>query len=417
MAAPVVSSIAPTSGPTGGGTIVTITGTGFTGAIAVGFGSADATNIAVASDTQIIAVSPPGSSVSNITVVTPGGRSAINPAALFSYAAPAATGGATPYYIDPALTSTIVGSLVNVLSASTSPDAIEAQNLLMRRMALEGDVVGSRVPPPRNITEIGGYLNLLAELKEGAMREQTLAGILGVAGPTAAQGWTSTTTPLSMVPMTNDRPAGAAQASIPTNVLVRSDFISAVQAAVKTLHTQGATLPLTGPSVITVPRGAPGAPMPANVLSYLGRTLTLAPQAGLTNATTDALALIRASGTTDPFAAAANAINPATAPVTPANYDALQCTATTATTVALTAASFVPLGPALAAAGFYQASPPPQPASNIDTSWAVFSNITGLVVGETILGDELTLIHQPGAIAASVFAPLLNAVWNGVTFA
>ena len=35
---------------------VTITGTGLTGAIAVGFGSQDATNIATASDTQIIAV-------------------------------------------------------------------------------------------------------------------------------------------------------------------------------------------------------------------------------------------------------------------------------------------------------------------------------------------------------------------------
>jgi hypothetical protein len=157
--------------------------------------------------------------------------------------------------------------------------------------------------------------------------------------------------------------------------------------------------------------------MPANVLSYLGRTLTLAPQAGLANATTDPLALIRAKGTTDPFAVAANAINPATTPVTPADYDALQATATTTTTTVLTAASFAPLAPVLAAAGFYQPSPPPQPASNIDTSWTVFSNITGLVVGETILGDELTLIHQPSAIAASVFAPLLNTVWNGVTFA
>ncbi|WP_372784504.1 IPT/TIG domain-containing protein [Phenylobacterium sp.] len=416
MAAPVVSSIAPTSGPTGGGTIVTITGTGFTGAIAVGFGSADATNIAVASDTQVIAVTPAGSSVANVTVVTAGGRSAINPAALFSFSAPAATGGATPYYIDPALTSTIVGSLVNVLSAQTSPDALEAQNILMRRLALEGDVVGSRVPPPRNITEIGGYLNILGELKEGAMREQTLAGILGVAGPLQAQGFISNATPLSMVALPNDRPAGAAQPSIPTSAYVRSDFVSAVQAALKTLHAAGATLPLIGPSVITLPKGGPGAAVPANVLAYLGRTLNIAPQTALAAPGTDPIALIRASGTTDLFAAAANAINPATTPVTPANYDALQCTATTKATVPLAAASFVPLAPVLGAAGFYQASPPPQPANATDLAWATFGNVTGLVAGETLLGDELTLLHRPDAIAASVFASLLNAVWNGATF-
>ncbi len=416
MAAPVVTSIAPTTGPVGGGTIVTITGTGFTGAIAVGFSSADAANIATASDTQIIAVTPPGTSVADVTVVTAGGRSAINPAALFSYSAPAAGGDKPPYYIDPQLTSTIVGSLVNVLSASTSPDALEAQNILMRRLALEGDVVGSRVPAPRNITEIGGYLNILGELKEGAMREQTLAGILGVAGPTQAQGFISNTTPLTMVALPNDRPAGAAQPSIPTNVLVRSDFVSSVQAAVKALHASGATLPLTGPSVITLPKGGPGATVPANVLFYLGRTLNLAPQTALVAPGTDPIALIRASGTTDPFAAAANAINPATTPVTPANYDALQCTATTKTTVPLAGASFVPLAPVLGAAGFYQASPPPQPANNTDTSWATFRNVTGLVVGETLLADELTLLHQPGAIAASLFASLLNTVWNGVTF-
>ncbi|HZZ70441.1 MAG TPA: IPT/TIG domain-containing protein [Phenylobacterium sp.] len=417
MALPIVTSIAPTTGPTGGGTIVTITGTGLTGAIAVGFGASDATNIAVASDTQVIAVAPPGSSVANVTVVTPAGRSAINAAAQFSYSAPTATSTGTPYFIDPALTSTIVGSLVNVLTASTSPDAIEAQNILMRRLALEGDVVGSRVPPPRNITEIGGYMNLLATLQEGAMREQTLAGILGVAGPVQAQGFLDQTTPLSMVALANDRPTGVAQPSIPTNVWVRSDFVSSVQAAVKTLHAQGATLPLTGPSVLTLPPGGPGAVMPANVLFYLGRTLTIAPQTALATPGTDPIALIRASGTSDPFAAAANAINPATNPVTPANYDALQCTATTATTVPLTAASFAPLAPVLGAAGFYQASPPPQPASNLDTSWASFSNVTGLVVGHTILGDELTLLHQPSDIAASVFASLLNTVWNGVTFA
>ena len=50
-------------------------------------------------------------------------------------------------------------------------------------LALQGDVIQSRIPAPRNITEIGGYLNLLQTLGQAEMRTQTLAGALGVAGP------------------------------------------------------------------------------------------------------------------------------------------------------------------------------------------------------------------------------------------
>lgn len=306
---------------------------------------------------------------------------------------------------------------MNLLNSSTSPDSLEAQNILLRRLALEGDVVGSRVPPPRNITEIGGYLNMLGTLKEGAMREQALAGILGVAGPTPAQGWIDGTMPLSMVSLVNDRPAGPAQPSIPVNFLVRSDFVSAVQGALKTLHATGATLPFTGPPVITLPPGSAGASLPSNTLYYLGRTLTVAPQAALVAPATDPIALIRASGTSDPFAVAANVLNPGTTPVTPGDYDALQCTPTTATTVSLTAASFVPVAPILAQAGFYPASPLPQPAKSTDTAWATFTNITGLTAGLTLLGDELGMLYSPSTIAASVFASMLNLMWNGATFA
>src|SRR5215469_11731112 len=88
-----------------------------------------------------------------------------------------------PYYIDPGLTGQLVQTLIGLVQNASSPNAIEAQNMILRRMALEGDVIGSRIPPPRNISEIGGYINLLGTLQETAMREQALAGILGVAGP------------------------------------------------------------------------------------------------------------------------------------------------------------------------------------------------------------------------------------------
>ena len=92
-AAPTVTGLSPTSGPQAGGTVVTITGTGFTGATAVNFGTTAATNFTVVSDTTITADSPAGTGVVDVTVTTPGGTSATSPADQFTYAvAPTVTG-------------------------------------------------------------------------------------------------------------------------------------------------------------------------------------------------------------------------------------------------------------------------------------------------------------------------------------
>ena len=83
---PTVTGISPGSGPVVGGTLVTITGTGFTGATQVDFGSRAATGVSVISDSQITATSPAGSGMVDVTVTTPGGTSALNtPADRYSY--------------------------------------------------------------------------------------------------------------------------------------------------------------------------------------------------------------------------------------------------------------------------------------------------------------------------------------------
>ncbi len=56
--APRVTSLTPLSGPSAGGTAVTLTGTGFTGTTAVSFGSQPANSFTVSSDTQIVATAP-----------------------------------------------------------------------------------------------------------------------------------------------------------------------------------------------------------------------------------------------------------------------------------------------------------------------------------------------------------------------
>jgi hypothetical protein len=94
-AAPTVTGISPTSGPAAGGTLVTITGTGFTGATAVDFGTNAATGVTVVNATTITADSPPGTGTVDVTVVTPAGTSATSAADRFTYiavAAPAITG-------------------------------------------------------------------------------------------------------------------------------------------------------------------------------------------------------------------------------------------------------------------------------------------------------------------------------------
>lgn len=83
---PTVTAVSPADGATDGGIQVTITGTGFTGATSVMFGSTGATTYTVDSDTQITVISPAAvAGTVHITVTTPGGTSAAVSADQFTY--------------------------------------------------------------------------------------------------------------------------------------------------------------------------------------------------------------------------------------------------------------------------------------------------------------------------------------------
>jgi hypothetical protein len=83
---PAVTSVAPTRGPSGGGTAVTIGGCNFTGATAVTFGGTPAKSFTVAAGGDTItAVSPPGKGTVNVAVVGPGGTSPTSAATQFTY--------------------------------------------------------------------------------------------------------------------------------------------------------------------------------------------------------------------------------------------------------------------------------------------------------------------------------------------
>ena len=74
--APTVTNISPTSGPTTGGTAVTITGTGFQSGASVTLGGAAATNVVVVSATQITATTPAhAAGAVNVVVANSDGQS------------------------------------------------------------------------------------------------------------------------------------------------------------------------------------------------------------------------------------------------------------------------------------------------------------------------------------------------------
>ncbi|WP_420718568.1 IPT/TIG domain-containing protein [Streptomyces sp. H51] len=187
---PTVTGVTPSSGPASGGTTVTLSGTNFTGASAVRFGTTNAVSFTVTSPTRITAVSPPGGpGATPVTVTTPSGTSADSPNAYFFY---------TPI---PVLTD---------LSATAGPAnggndvTLRGQNLSNATAVKFGASTASftivsstevrvQAPPGSGITEVtvttpGGVSNPLAYAYVSA---PALSGIAPSAGP--ASGGTTVT--------------------------------------------------------------------------------------------------------------------------------------------------------------------------------------------------------------------------------
>jgi hypothetical protein len=120
-AAPAVTGISPSSGPAPGGTLVTLTGTGFTGATAVHFGAAEASGVTVVNDTTITASSPPGAGVVDVTVTTPQGTSASSPADQFTFTTSAAPTVTTQAATDATSTTVTLNGSVNPHGSATTP--------------------------------------------------------------------------------------------------------------------------------------------------------------------------------------------------------------------------------------------------------------------------------------------------------
>jgi hypothetical protein len=89
---PTVTAISPSTGPTIGGTTVTVTGANFVaGSTTVKFGPNAGTNVVVASGSSLTVTSPPGAGAVDVTVTNSGGTSPVSAADVFTYGPPTVT--------------------------------------------------------------------------------------------------------------------------------------------------------------------------------------------------------------------------------------------------------------------------------------------------------------------------------------
>lgn len=314
----------------------------------------------------------------------------------------------------------LLQALTDVIKGANSPDIQAAQALLLRRLALEGSVIPSRLPAPRNITELGGYVNLLTSLGQDDMRTQMLGSVLGVAGGSPIPGWDTAAPPLALVAVANDRPNGPAGIPVAATVSVRGDFAPAVESMLASVHAAGGLLPLWSPPPV-LPLRTPGtAPqIVPDPMLHLGRALWVAPTAALVDPVNDPVIVGRAASDTDPGFRTALRVNAGTPGAPEADWTALRWDPGSKTFVDhhLGPSKLLPIETALAPAGFTPAAIPARPTVPTDYAWARLTNVTGLIPGLTRLGEELSLVHPPSTIASSVFAGMLGAVWDGVRFA
>lgn len=108
---PTVTGVSPNSGTTAGGTAITITGTNFSGATAVNVGASNATGVTIVNGTTITATTPAGAAgAADVRVTAPGGTSAINASAKFTYVTP------SPPIAGPSSASVAYGSGANPIT-------------------------------------------------------------------------------------------------------------------------------------------------------------------------------------------------------------------------------------------------------------------------------------------------------------
>lgn len=306
----------------------------------------------------------------------------------------------------------LVLAMTDVIRGATSPEIQSAQAMLLRRLATQGDVIPSRIPAPLNISEVGGYFNLLTTLDEQRMRREMLGSALGLASGVPIDVG-DTPPPMTLTRLATQRPDTDAGASVPLSVGVRADVAPGLSAALTAVAADGGMLPLWSPPPV-LPGPTAGDPSP---LPWLGRELWVAPSVAAVDPEHDPVILGRASGDAPGYRLGIRVAD-GTAGAPTLDWTGLAWDAPSGSFVerVLGATPALPIETALAGTAFRAHRIGVAPASRADLAWARLTAPAGLVPGVSRLGDELALLWTTAQVAASAFAPHLDRLWDGTAF-
>ncbi len=162
--APTITSITPSSGPTAGGTSVTIAGTHLTG-VSVTIGGVAATNVVVAANAQSLTATTPanGPAAEDVVVANSNGTSTLEGG--FTYTNATSTPPVTQYTLtySAGANGIVAGSTTQVVNASSSGTSVTAAANLGFHFVNWSDASTSN---PRTDTNVSGNLTVTANFAE-----------------------------------------------------------------------------------------------------------------------------------------------------------------------------------------------------------------------------------------------------------
>ncbi|KAF1056971.1 MAG: hypothetical protein GAK34_00041 [Delftia tsuruhatensis] len=370
--APTVTSISPTSGPTSGGTTVTITGTNFSGATAVTFGATAATGFTVNSATQITATAPAGTGTVDVRITTVGGTSATSAADQFTYvAAPTVTS------VSPTAGPTAGGTSVVITGTNLSG----ATAVTFGATAATGFTVNSAT-------------QITATAPAGS--PGTVDVRVTTTGGTSATGAADQFTYVATPTVTSISPTSGPQAGGTTVVLTGTNFSGATAVTFGATAATGFTVNSATQITATAPAGSAG---------------TVDVRVTTTGGTS-------ATGAADQFTYVAITVTPATLAGTPKVGVSFSETLTasggaTPYTFAMAGGSTLPTGLSLSPAGVISGTPTAAGAFSFTVQATDSSSISGQ---RTYSGSvaAATVVLTPAA--STLPAARLNTAYAGQTF-
>lgn len=305
----------------------------------------------------------------------------------------------------------LYSALIDIIRQESSPEAVEARNLMLKRIAMAGDITPSRIPAPLNITEIGGYINLLESIKQENLRNRMLASVLGVAMPDDLNELISLKPVLFFVRHISDRPDCEQVNTLPLAFYMRNDFLESFISILEPLHKVGAMLPIYQTTAPRLPALTAKEPSGEEILRLLGRILELAPTAAFINPEQDPIIVADIEGETVVYAKASGLSEEVSVNAYIREGDEYRLEEITA--------KLIPIEVFMRAAGWYMKkrtdddlSKPYDPATAL-----IWRNETGLVPGRSSLSGEMSLLYSSTQIVESCVRDLLFTCWNGEEFA